>query len=163
MNESVGLGILTPRIRAQYLSEQNRHSFTYTITEQELRRLRTAVAVRPNIEAAHGPELLQPPILAGTMDPFERKDLPDDGVLAMISSPAVGGGNAFTEVELLRPVPIGVPVRVEYRPSDIYEKRGSSGILLFRVRETTIYDGTAVVARVRAGHVLTFRIPGSAP
>ena len=70
-----------------------------------------------------------------------------------------GGGNAFNEVVYERPIRIGDVITVTTRYTEVYEKKGSRGTLLFRVRVNEMRDATgALVATSRCGHVLSYRI-----
>lgn len=98
-----------------------------------------------------------PPMFFIALDPFERGDLDVEGYLADIPYLPTGGGNAFSEVTYERPIRVGDVVTVSTVYTDVYEKEGRAGRLLFRIRENT-YAGEAgePIARSRCGHVRAY-------
>jgi acyl-CoA thioesterase FadM len=70
-----------------------------------------------------------------------------------------GGGNAFNEVEYERPIRVGDIITVTTRYTEVYEKSGSRGTLLFRVRVNEMRDVAGhLVATSRCGHVLSYQL-----
>jgi len=125
--------------------------FTYPITLADLDRYREAVG-----DPALGHEYA-PPAYFGVLDPVERRELQLDPTLDLVPYARTGGGNAFNEVEYERPLRAGDVITVATSYTDVYERDGRAGRLLFRVRTNHLYDQQgALVARTRMGHVLAF-------
>lgn len=129
--------------------------FTYRVEAGDVERFVEAVTdVRP---VAGELARTAPPTFFAALDPVERRDLDLDGLLQHLPYPMVGGGNAFNEVEYERPIRVGDVITVATTYTDVYEKDGRAGRLLFRVRDNELCDETgALVARTRCGHVLAF-------
>jgi len=125
--------------------------FTYPITQADLDRYREAVG-----DPALGDETA-PPAYFGALDPVERRELLIDPTLDLVPYARKGGGNAFNEVEYERPLRAGDVITVATSYTDVYERNGRAGRLLFRVRTNHLYDQRGeLVARTRMGHVLAF-------
>jgi hypothetical protein len=157
MSEDVS--VLTEEMRRRYLASATGAQFRYTVTLQAADQFSTVVGA---CEGADSEEARRragwpPPTLVASLDPFERKVVPDDGVLAAIPYQPIGGGNAFTEVEYFAPLPIGEEVSIVFTPTELVEKPGSQGRLVFRNRQSDVFsaDGT-LIARIRAGHVMVY-------
>jgi acyl dehydratase len=89
----------------------------------------------------------------------ERRDLLLDAWVETLPYKNTGGGNAFNEVEHFLPIRVGDTVRVEVTYTDIYEREGRTGRLLFRVRENLLKNQRGeLVARVRNGHVRSYDV-----
>ncbi|WP_151526497.1 FAS1-like dehydratase domain-containing protein [Serinicoccus kebangsaanensis] len=131
-------------------------TFRYQVQENDLEHFARAHEREPD------PSGRVPATYFGALDPVERRDLHLDGFLLELPFPRTGGGNAFNEVEYVRPLQVGDEITVTTRYTEVYEKQGSSGTLLFRVRENEMTDASgAVVATSRCGHVLGFAVPAS--
>lgn len=153
--------LVTEELRRRYLGSADGIEFRCTVSPQLAEQFAIVVGARdgaPPSEASR--RAGWPPVtLVASLDPFERKVVPDDGVLDAIPYRPTGGGNAFTEVDYLAPLPIGEEVTILYRPTELVEKQGRGGRLVFRNRESEVRaaDG-ALVARIRAGHVMAYDI-----
>jgi acyl dehydratase len=101
--------------------------------------------------------LIAPPTFFAALDPVETKELLLDAWVETLPYKNTGGGNAFNEVEYFLPIRAGDRISVEVTYTDIFERDGRSGRLLFRVRENVLrnQDG-ALVARARSGHVRSY-------
>ena len=101
--------------------------------------------------------VIAPPTFFAALDPVERKDLELDPWVETLPYKNTGGGNAFNEVEYFLPIRVGDILTVEVTYTEIFERDGRSGRLLFRVRENVLKNqGGALVARVRNGHVRSY-------
>ena len=98
-----------------------------------------------------------PPTFFAALDPVERKELSLDEWVETIPYKNTGGGVAFSEVEYFMPIQVDQAVTVEVSYTDIHERDGRSGRLLFRIRETLLQNERgAVIARARIGHVRSY-------
>ncbi len=99
------------------------------------------------------------PTFFAALDPVETKELLLDDWVDHLPYKNTGGGNAFNEVEYFLPVRAGDRITVEVTYTDIFEREGRSGRLLFRIRENVLrnQDG-ALVAKVRNGHVRSYDV-----
>jgi len=123
-------------------------------------RVDTGDAERLNEALGRPPGHPVPTIAFGALDPVERRDLDLDGFLLELPLTRTGGGNAFNEVTYERPLRAGEELTVTTRYTEVYERPGSRGTLLFRVRENEMHDeADRLVATSRCGHVLGFRLP----
>jgi acyl dehydratase len=102
-------------------------------------------------------EVAVPPTFFAALDPVERKDLVLDQWVETVPYKNTGGGNAFNEVEYFLPIRAGDTISVEVTYTELFERDGRSGRLLFRVRENLLknQDG-ALVAKVKNGHVRSY-------
>lgn len=128
--------------------------FTYAVDVGDIARFVEAVGGGPvdrdNISIA-------PATFFAALDPVERRDLDLDGFVQGLPFPKTGGGNAFNEVTYERPIRAGDVVTVTTRYTEVYEKKGSRGSLLFRVRENELRDAAGeLIATTRCGHVLAY-------
>lgn len=127
--------------------------FTYRVEGSDLARFAQA----HDRDADPDPDRIAPATYFGALDPVERGDLDLDGFLLDLPYPQTGGGNAFNEVDYDRPLRAGDEITVTTRYTEVYEKQGARGTLLFRVRVNEMHDDTgALVATTRCGHVLGF-------
>jgi acyl dehydratase len=100
---------------------------------------------------------IAPPTFFAALDPVERRDLLLDEWVETIPYKNTGGGNAFNEVEYYLPIRVGDSICVEVTYTEIYERDGRTGRLLFRIRENVLRNQRGeVVARVRNGHVRSY-------
>ena len=60
-----------------------------------------------------------------------------DHGLDLIPYRPTGGGNAFNEIDYVRPIRAGDVITVEVAYTDVYQRSGRNGPLLFRVRENS--------------------------
>jgi acyl dehydratase len=127
--------------------------FTYRIDESDVRRFREALGLHGEVREGDD----APTTFFAALDPVERRDLNLDGFLLELPFPMTGGGNATNEVEYSRPFRVGDVVTVTTRYTEVYEKTGSRGTLLFRVRVNDFVDADgAPIAQSRCSHVLSF-------
>jgi acyl dehydratase len=143
--------------------------YTFEITPEQIWKLtcllhdtdlETAVVHR---EGGHEP-LRTPTTIFALLDPLELKIMSHDRGIDLVPYRKTGGGNAFNEVEYERPVRGHDVVTVEVTFTEIYERRGQGGPLLFRVRKNVLTDqhgGRIGVSR--SGHVYSFEVPGYEP
>ncbi|MCS3843376.1 MaoC family dehydratase N-terminal domain-containing protein [Microbacterium sp. AK031] len=128
--------------------------FVYEVTSGDIARFIEAVTGEPvdrdDIDEA-------PATFYAALDPVERRDLDLDDFVQHLPFRKTGGGNAFNEVSAVRPIRAGDVVTVTTRYTEVYEKKGSRGSLLFRVRENELTDAAGErIATTRCGHVLSF-------
>ena len=144
-------GLPLDRLRAAVKLGEDAGSFTYRVESNDVMAFAKAIGATPGTDA--------PATFFAALDPVERRDLDLDGFLHQLPFPMTGGGNAFNEVVYERPIRVGDVITVTTRYTEVYEKKGSRGTLLFRVRVNEMRDATgALVATSRCGHVLSYRI-----
>ncbi len=103
--------------------------------------------------------VIAPPTFWAAMDPVETRVLQLESWMNAIPYKRSGGGNAVNEVEYLLPVRLNDEIAVSTTYTDIYEKEGRSGRLLFRERENTLVNGKGeLVAKTRLSHVMSFNL-----
>ena len=108
--------------------------------------------------------IVAPPTFFGALDPVERyhpireeKELLLDPWVETMPFANTGGGNAFSEVEYFVPIRAGDTITVEVTFTDIFERDGRSGRLLFRIRENVLKNQRGeMVAKARSGHVRSY-------
>jgi acyl dehydratase len=108
--------------------------------------------------------IVAPPTFFGALDPVERyhplreeKELLLDPWVETMPYKNTGGGNAFSEVEYFLPIRAGDTITVEVTYTDIFERDGRSGRLLFRIRENRLTNQRGeLVAKARSGHVRSY-------
>ena len=108
--------------------------------------------------------IVAPPTFFGALDPVERyhpireeKELLLDPWVETMPYTNTGGGNAFSEVEYFLPIRAGDTITVEVTYTDIFERDGRSGRLLFRIRENVLKNQRGdLVAKARSGHVRSY-------
>ncbi|BCB78240.1 hypothetical protein GCM10022251_31620 [Phytohabitans flavus] len=143
--------LATERLKAAVRLGQEAGRFTYEVTAGDIARFRAAVG-------DPGPDTVAPLTFFAALDPVERRDmLLDAEVLDEIPFAKTGGGNAFNEVEYERPIRAGDVITVVTSYTEVYERDGGSGRLLFRVRTNDLLDAAGdLVARTRMGHVMAY-------
>jgi acyl dehydratase len=142
------------RLRAAVHLGKDAGSFVYRVESNDVARFSEAIGAVPRETA--------PATFFGALDPVERRDLDLDSFLQQLPFPMTGGGNAFNEVEYQRPIRVGDVITVTTRYTEVYEKPGSRGTLLFRVRINEMRDSAGeLVATSRCGHVLSYLLPGA--
>jgi acyl dehydratase len=155
LNPDPGDGLPLERLRAAVRLGEDAGSFTYRVESNDIERFAEAIGATPGPTA--------PATYFAALDPVERRDLDLDAFLQRLPFPMTGGGNAFNEVEYERPIRVGDVITVTTRYTEVYEKKGSRGTLLFRVRVNEMRDATgALVATSRCGHVLSYQLPDRA-
>jgi acyl dehydratase len=139
------------RLRAAVRLGQDAGTFTYRVEANDVEAFAAAIGATAGATA--------PATYFGALDPVERRDLDLDDFLQRLPYPKTGGGNAFNEVTYERPIRVGDVITVTTRYTEVYEKPGSRGTLLFRVRVNELRDQSgALVATSRCGHVLSYRL-----
>lgn len=148
-------GLPMDRLRAAVRLGSDAGTFTYRVEANDVEAFAYAIGATP------GPYV--PTTFFGALDPVERRDLDLDSFLQRLPHEKTGGGNAFNEVTYERPFRVGDVITVTTRYTEAYEKPGSRGALLFRVRVNEMRDQTgALVATSRCGHVLSYRLDAGA-
>jgi acyl dehydratase len=144
-------------------------TYTFEVTPEHIRSF-AGVLNDVDLEASlvHDPGAdpapKAPTTFFSALDPLELKLMPMDLGLDAVGFHRTGGGNAFNEVEYDRPIRAGDVITVEVSYTDVYERRGRSGPLLFRVRENVLTDANGQrIAVCRSGHVYAFEVPGYQP
>lgn len=134
--------------------------FVYEVTAGDIARFIEAVTgERVDRDSIHE----APATFYAALDPVERRDLDLDDFVQHLPFRKTGGGNAFNEVSAVRPIRAGDVVTVTTRYTEVYEKKGSRGSLLFRVRENELTDAAGErIATTRCGHVLSFDLSARA-
>ena len=122
-------------------------SYTFLVTREHIKRFAGVLAHRSQEEQVvfdgdlgDGPPLAAPTVFFSALDPLELRIMSHDHGLDLIPFRKTGGGNAFNEIEYDRPILSGDIVTVAVTFTDIYERDGRSGRLLFRVRENLLTD-----------------------
>ena len=129
-------------------------TFTYHVDGSDIARFAEAISGRQVDRDQIGDA---PTTFYAALDPVERRDLDLDGFVQNLPFPKIGGGNAFNEVSYRRPIRAGDVITVTTRYTEVYEKKGSKGTLLFRVRDNELHDAEGeLVAITRCGHVLAY-------
>ena len=103
--------------------------------------------------------IIAPPTFWAAMDPVETRVLQLEGWMNAIPYKRSGGGNAVNEVEYFLPIRLNDAITVSTTYTEIYEKEGRSGRLLFRTRENSLVNGKGeLVAKTRLSHVMSFNL-----
>ncbi len=149
------------RLRAAVKLGEDAGTFVYRVESNDVEHFLEAIGSR---SLDHDPSRIPtvaPATYFAALDPVERRNLDLDSFLQDLPFPKTGGGNAFNEVEYERPIRVGEVIVVTTRYTEVYEKVGSRGTLLFRTRINEMRDTAGeLVATSRCGHVLSFRLPG---
>ncbi len=157
--------LVTDEIRAALKLGQVAGTFSYEVDRNWIRRFATAIGdANPlwhdEAYAAHEGRfggIVAPPTFWAAMDPVETRDLQLEAYMDDIPYKRTGGGNAFNEVEYFLPIRPGDTITVSTTYTDVYERDGRAGRLLFRVRENTLCNQRGeLVAKTRSGHVMAF-------
>ena len=152
---AAGPGLPLQRLRTAVQLGEDAGSFTYRVEANDVETFAKAIGATPRPLAGSD----APATFFAALDPVERRDLDLDAFLHRLPYPMTGGGNAFNEVTYERPIRVGDVITVTTRYTEVYEKQGSRGTLLFRVRTNEMRDPTgALVATSRCGHVLSYGI-----
>jgi acyl dehydratase len=164
------LTLLTERMRQDLKLGSVAGTFTYEIDEAWIGRFAHAFG-DPNPlwhdEAYARREgrfdaMIAPPTFFAALDPVETKELLLDDWVDNIPYRNTGGGNAFNEIEYFEPIRVGDRITVDVTYTDIYEREGRSGRLLFRIRENVLRNQHgAVVACARSGHIRSYDVSHS--
>lgn len=162
--------LVTDELIAEFRIGEVIGRYTFPVTAERIRRYSAVLADRSLEEAlVHQPDLeerfgVAPAAFFALLDPLELKFMSHDRGLDLIPFRRTGGGNAFNEIHYDRPIRAGDLITVEVAYTEVYEKTGRSGPLLFRVRENTLSDAAGErVGLARSGHVYSFEVPGYGP
>ena len=154
--------IITEEMRQTLKIGEETKPFVYEVERGWIRRFANAIG-DPNPlwhdeeyakkEGAFGSMIAQPTFFAA-MDPVETKELRREELANEVPYKRSSGGNAFNEVEYFQPIKVGDTIYVTTTYTDIYERDGRTGRLLFRVRENVLKNQRGeIVAKTRCGHV----------
>lgn len=157
--------LVNDEVRAALRLGELAGTFTYEVERGWLRRFAKAVGDdnplwRDEEYAAREGRfggVIAPPTFWAALDPVERRDLWLESYLDQLPYKRTGGGNAFNEVEYYLPIRPGDTITVSTRYTELYERDGRAGRLLFQVRENELTNQHGeLVARTRGGHVMAF-------
>ncbi len=144
--------LITDKLRADLRLGVSRGSYTFEVDKKWIRQFAKALgddnplwhdeeyAVR---EGAHG-ALTAPPTFFNALEPAEALFGPGggeggivnlEGILAQIPYKRTMGGSVFDRVEYVQPIKAGDVITVTVTYTDVYEREGRGGRLLFIIRE----------------------------
>ena len=163
--------LITPELLAAFRVGEVSGRYTFIVTREHIKRFAGVLAHRTQEEQVvfdgdpgDGPPLAAPTVFFAALDPLELRIMSHDHGLNLIPFRKTGGGNAFNAIEYARPLLSGDVVTVAVTYTDIYEREGRSGKLLFRVRENTLTDRHGErIGLARSGHAYAFEVPGYQP
>ena len=157
--------LITEQMRKDLRLGEVGGTFTYEVDRKWIRQF-VAAFDDPNPmwhDEAYAGEMgrfgtvIAPPTFFAALDPVETRELLLDAWVETIPYKNSGGGNAFNEVEYFLPIRAGDTISVEVTYTDISERDGRSGRLLFRIRENVLKNQRGeLVARARSGHVRSY-------
>lgn len=162
--------LITPELLAAFRIGEVSGRYTFAVTRERINAFAAVLADLPREQRVvfDGTPVDAPPIAAPAtyfvaLDPLELKIMSHDHGLDLIPYRRTGGGNAFNEVEYDRPLRSGDIVTVTVTYTEIYERSGRSGRLLFRVRESVLSDQRGErIGVTRSGHVYAYNVAGEA-
>lgn len=154
--------IVTEEMRKTLKIGEEKGPFTYEVERSWIHRFAAAIG-DPNPlwhdeeyakkEGAFG-SMIAPPTFFAAMDPVETKELQLETIGEQIPYKRSSGGNAFNEVEYFQPIRVGDVITVTTTYTDLYERDGRTGRLVFPVRENVFRNQRGeIVAKTRCGHV----------
>jgi acyl dehydratase len=163
--------LVTPELLAAFRVGEVSGTYTFPVTRERIKRFAGVLAHRTQEEQVvfegdlgDGPPLAAPTVFFAALDPLELRIMSHDHGLDLIPFRKTGGGNAFNEIEYERPIFSGDIVTVAVIFTEIYERSGRSGRLLFRVREGVLTNRQGErIAVTRSGHAYAFEVPGYRP
>jgi len=169
--QAVPPSLITPELLAAFRVGEVSGRYTFLVTREHIKRFAGVLAHRSQEEQVvfdgdlgDGPPLAAPTVFFSALDPLELRIMSHDHGLDLIPFRKTGGGNAFNEIEYDRPIFSGDIVTVAVTFTDIYERDGRSGRLLFRVRENLLTDQRGErIGVARSGHAYAFEVPGYQP
>lgn len=162
------VSVLTPAVRAALRLGEVSGTFQYAVCATDLERFVLGSADEGPAWAMPTPYVSgrlplgtpAPPTAFIAYDPYERGDLDIEGYLADIPYVATGGGNAYNEVHYERPIRVGDDLVVDVTFTDVFEKPGREGTLLFHTRRarytTSPEQGGDLVASTICAHIRAF-------
>jgi len=154
--------IVTDEMRKALRIGEELGSYTYEVGRSWIRRFASALGdpnpVWTDEESAkkQGPfeALIAPPTFYIVMDPVETKEVNLQGFLDHIPYRRTILANGFNEVEYFQPIKAGDVITVTTTYTEIIEKDGRSGRLVFPVRENVYRNQRGeLVAKSRCSHV----------
>ncbi len=160
--------LVTPEIRAALRLGEVCGTFRYAVFPTDLERFVLGSAdagpawavATPYVSGRLAVGTPAPPGAFIAYDPYERGDLDVEQYLGDIPYPATGGGNAYSDVHYTRPIRVGDDLVVEVTFTDVFEKTGRAGTLLFRTRSTRYTtspeQGGELVATTECAHIRAF-------
>lgn len=162
------ISLITDELLAAYRIGEVVGRYTFEVTAERIWRFASVLHdIDLETVATHRSEQVgrsAPTTFFATLDPLELKIMSHGHGLDLIPYRATGGGNAFNEIAYDRPIRAGDVITVEVAYTDIYQKNGRSGPLVFRVRENRLTDASGTrIGVARSGHVYTFEVPGYEP
>jgi acyl dehydratase len=159
------VSLITDQMRKDLRLGEVAGTFTYEVDRKWVRQFAAAFD-DPNPlwhdeayarDAGRFGTVIAPPTFFAALDPVETRELLLDPWVETIPYKNTGGGNAFNEVEYFLPIRAGDTISVEVTYTDIFERDGRSGRLLFRIRENVLKNQRGeLVARARSGHVRSY-------
>jgi acyl dehydratase len=163
--------LITPELLAAFRVGEVSGRYTFLVTRERIKRFTGVLTHRTQEEQVvfdgdlgDGPPLPAPTVFFAALDPLELRIMSHDYGLDLIPHRRTGGGNAFNEIEYDRPILSGDLVTVAVTYTEIYERDGRSGRLLFRVRESVLTDRLGQrIAVTRSGHAYAFEVTGYQP
>ena len=162
--------IITDEMRKALKIGEAVGSYTYEVERSWIRRFAGALGDRnpqwidEEYAKKQGPfdALIAPPTFYIVMDPVETKELKLQGFLDDIPHKRTILANGFNEVEYFQPIRGGDVITVTTTYSEIIEKDGRSGHLVFPVRESVYRNQRGeLVAKSRCSHVAGYDLSQS--
>jgi len=162
--------IITDEMRKGVRIGEELGSYTYEVERSWIRRFASALGdpnpVWTDEESAkrQGPfeALIAPPTFYIVMDPVETKELNLQGFLDDIPYKRTILANGFNEVEYFQPIKAGDVITVITKYTELVEKDGRLGRLVFPVRENIYRNQRGeLVATSRCSHVAGYDLSKS--
>jgi len=157
--------IITEEMRKALRIGEELGSYTYEVERSWIRRFAGALGDRNPLwtdekyAKKQGPfeALIAPPTFYIVMDPVETKELNLQAFLDGIPYKRTILANGFNEVEYFEPIKAGDVITVTTTYTEVIEKDGRSGRLLFPVRENVYRNQRGeLVAKSRCSHVFGY-------
>ena len=160
-----GRSIITEEMREALRIGEESGSYTHEVDRSWIRRFVRALG-DPNplwsdeeYAKKEGPfgALIAPPTFYIVMDAVETKDLKLQEFLEDMPYKRTMQANAFNEVEYFQPIKAGDVITVTTTYTEVIEKDGRSGRLVFPVRENVYRNQRGeLVAKSRCSHVFGY-------
>jgi acyl dehydratase len=157
--------VVTEEMRTALRIGEELGSHTYEVERSWIRRFAAALGDRNPLwtdeeyAKKHGAfeALTAPPTFYIVMDPVETKELNLQGALDEIPYRRTILANGFNEVEYFQPITAGDVITVTPTYTEVVEKDGRSGRLVFPVRENVYRNQRGeLVAKSRCSHVFGY-------
>jgi acyl dehydratase len=164
--------IITDEMRKALRIGEELGPFTYEVERSWIRRFVGALGDRNPLwtEEAYAKQegpfdaLVAPPTFYIVMDPVETKELKLQDFLEGLPFKRTMQANAFNEVEYFQPIQAGDVITVTTRYTELIEKEGRVGHLVFPVRENVYRNQRdELVAKSRCSHVFGYDLTGLPP